>query len=163
MKMKKIETDQQQASNDFGLATQGGPAFPKAFSKEPVEQAIAELESNAVPEHMEGRRIALSRALRGPRCADERQRALQVVAVVGQVGGQPVEQVGVPRRLVQVVDRLDETPAQQQCPQSVDDRAGRVGRRSDSVEEPCPVPARPVAHRATGQRLVHQAGAGLAP
>ena len=68
MKMKKIETDQQQASNDFGLATQGGPAFPKAFSKEPVEQAIAELESNAVPENMEGRRIALNRALRGPRC-----------------------------------------------------------------------------------------------
>ncbi|MGZ5517991.1 MAG: hypothetical protein ACXWKG_18685 [Limisphaerales bacterium] len=68
MKMKKFETDQQQAGNNFGLATQGGPAFPKAFSKEPVEQAIAELESNAVPEHMEGRRFALNRALRGPRC-----------------------------------------------------------------------------------------------
>jgi hypothetical protein len=68
MKMKKFETDQQQAANDFGLATQGGPAFPKAFSKEPVEQAIAELESNSVPEHMENRRFALKRALRGPRC-----------------------------------------------------------------------------------------------
>ncbi len=41
MNIKKFETDQQQASSDFGLATQGGPAFPKAFSKEPVEQAIA--------------------------------------------------------------------------------------------------------------------------
>jgi hypothetical protein len=68
MKMKKFETDQQQATNSFGLATQGGPAFPKAFSKEPVEQAIAELESNAVPPQMEGRRFALNRALRGPRC-----------------------------------------------------------------------------------------------
>jgi hypothetical protein len=68
MKMKKFETDEQQASDNFGLATQGGPAFPKAFSKEPVEQAIAELGSNAVPAHMEGRRTALTRALRGPRC-----------------------------------------------------------------------------------------------
>lgn len=68
MKIKKFETDQQQASNNFGLATQGGPAFPKAFSTEPVEQAIAELEHNAVPAHMEGRRLALKRALRGPRC-----------------------------------------------------------------------------------------------
>jgi hypothetical protein len=68
MKMKKFETDEQQASDNFGLATQGGPAFPKAFSKEPVEQAIAELESNAVPAHMEGRRIPLSGALHGPRC-----------------------------------------------------------------------------------------------
>jgi hypothetical protein len=68
MKMKKIETDQEHAATHFGLATQGGPAFPKAFSTEPVEQAIAELESNAVPEHMEGRRLALRRALRGPRC-----------------------------------------------------------------------------------------------
>jgi hypothetical protein len=68
MKMKKFDTDQQQATNNFGLATQGGPAFPKAFSKEPVEQAIAELEHNGVPEHMENRRFALKRALRGPRC-----------------------------------------------------------------------------------------------
>ena len=52
MKMKKFETDEQQASDNFGLATQGGPAFPKAFSKEPVEQAIAELGSNAVPAPM---------------------------------------------------------------------------------------------------------------
>jgi hypothetical protein len=68
MNIKKFETDQQPANDNFGLATQGGPAFPKAFSKEPVEQAIAELESNVVPEHMEGRRLALNRALRGPRC-----------------------------------------------------------------------------------------------
>ena len=68
MKIKKFETDQEQASDNFGLATQGGPAFPKAFSKEPVEQAIAELEINGVPDHMESRRFALSRTLRGPRC-----------------------------------------------------------------------------------------------
>ncbi|MDB6057572.1 MAG: hypothetical protein JWO95_1416, partial [Verrucomicrobiales bacterium] len=67
MKIKKFETDQQQATSNFGLATQGGPAFPKAFSTEPVEQAIAELESSAVPPHMEGRRLALNRGLRGPR------------------------------------------------------------------------------------------------
>jgi len=67
MKIKKFETDQQQASSNFGLATQGGPAYPKAFSNEPVEQAIAELE-NGAPEHTEGRRFALSRALHGPRC-----------------------------------------------------------------------------------------------
>jgi hypothetical protein len=68
MKMKKFETDQQQATSYFGLATQGGPAFPKAFSKEPVEQAIAELQSIPVSEHMEGCRLALHRVLRAPRC-----------------------------------------------------------------------------------------------
>ena len=66
--MKKFETDQEQASNDFGLATQGGPAFPKAFSKEPVEQAIAELHSIPVSERMESCRLALQRVLCAPRC-----------------------------------------------------------------------------------------------
>ena len=65
MKMKKFDTDEQYASNHFGLAMQGGPAYPKAFSKQPVEQAIAELNSNEIAVHMESCRRALSHVLHG--------------------------------------------------------------------------------------------------
>jgi len=68
MNMKKFDTDQQQASEHFGLATQGGPHFPKAFTQEPVEQAIAEFEPNFVAQRMEGCRRALNRVLHGRPC-----------------------------------------------------------------------------------------------
>jgi hypothetical protein len=68
MNMKKFDTDQQHASEIFGLATQGGPQFPKAFSQEPVEQAIAEFEPNFIAERMEGCRRALNHVLHGSPC-----------------------------------------------------------------------------------------------
>jgi hypothetical protein len=76
MKMKKIDTDQEQASKHFGLATQGGPHLPKAFSQEPVEQAIAELDSNFVAERMENCRRALNRVLHGRPCLFKAKREI---------------------------------------------------------------------------------------
>lgn len=74
MNTKKFDTDQQEASKQFGLATQGGPHFPKAFSHEPVEQAIAELEPNFIAERMEGCRRALNRVLHGRPCLFQTKR-----------------------------------------------------------------------------------------
>ena len=76
MKMKKFETDQQEASKHFGLATQGGPHLPKAFSQEPVEQAIAERESITIAEHIEACHRTLNRVLHGPRCFLKTKREL---------------------------------------------------------------------------------------
>jgi hypothetical protein len=68
MNTTKFDTDQQQASEHFGLTTQGGPHFPKAFSQEPVEQAIAELEPNFIAIRMEGCRRKLNHVLHGSPC-----------------------------------------------------------------------------------------------
>ena len=77
MNIKKIETDQEHASKTFGLATQGGPAFAKAFSQSPVAQAaVADLDGVAVPEDEEGRRSAFVRALHRERARIKMESAL---------------------------------------------------------------------------------------
>jgi hypothetical protein len=68
MNIKKFDTDQQQASELFGLTTQGGPQFSKAFSQQPVEQAIAEFEPNFIAERMESCRRKLNHVLHGSPC-----------------------------------------------------------------------------------------------
>ena len=78
----------------------------------------------------------------GVRVDDQPNRALQIVAVVGQIDGQVVEQVGAPRLGLHRVDRMHDAAAHQPVPEAVDDRprepAVLAGRSS----------ARPVASAA---------------
>ena len=57
---------------------------------------------------------------------DKLHRALEVVAIRREVRGEPVEHVLVPRGLLHLVHRLDESVAEELRPEPVDDRAGET-------------------------------------
>ena len=63
------------------------------------------------------------RHLVGARRHDRRDQMLQVVAVLDEIGGQPVEQLGTPRLAVHLVGVRDDAAAEQPLPDPVDDRA----------------------------------------
>ena len=54
---------------------------------------------------------------------DQFQRVLEVVAMRGEIDGQPVEQVGVPGLGLHGVDRMDDAAAHQAMPEAIDDGA----------------------------------------
>ena len=81
----------------------------------------------------------------GPGRDDPQHEMFQVVAVGAKVGGQPIQHVFIPGRIVDFVDRLDECAAEETSPQSIDDRPPQPrvsGRRS---------PAWPVLSAAAGR------------
>ena len=69
--------------------------------------------------------------------ADQRERVLQVVAVLGEIDGEKIEQVGAPGLGVHRIDRMDDAAAHQAVPEAVDDRpreAAVVGVRHQRRE-----------------------------
>ena len=54
---------------------------------------------------------------------DQPNRVFEVIAIVREVRGEPVEQVLVPRRVVHFVRRLDQSAAHEPRPESIHDRA----------------------------------------
>ena len=59
----------------------------------------------------------------GTRVEDGGDEALYIVAVFGEVGGQPIEQFGTPRLAVHLIGVLDDAAADQALPDAVDQRA----------------------------------------
>ena len=54
---------------------------------------------------------------------------LEVVFVCGQIAGEPVEQIGIPRGLIEIIERLHQAAPQQSRPKAVDDHAAQAAIR----------------------------------
>jgi len=60
--------------------------------------------------------------LKGLRFADVGERLLEIVRVVGEMRGEVIEQIGVERRRLHRVRRMNDASAHQSMPQAIDDR-----------------------------------------
>ena len=69
------------------------------------------------------------RQLIGAAGANETQGVLEVVFVCGQIVGEPVEQIGIPRGLIEIIKWLHQAAPQQSRPKAVDDHAAQAAIR----------------------------------